>query len=419
MKPPRLEGVLSLRSPHQWLLVGARAHSPSRSLTRLPDVHPQTHISVFFKNCGIFSHFSWGGLHLSLLPGGHQQGWRHGTNPQGPSCCGRGHWRDARGPPVRAAALSARGPPVRATARLSAPPGGGRPRPCPPRWGRAMPPPAALACPREPPPAGGRSAQRHVSGWRRAAALGEDRWGERQREVRLSARPQPRRGGSPSSPRVCASRSLAGGRHGVQRGGRRRQRRGGGEGEWQEEEAGRPGHGLAHLLQRRHDGGVRGRGARRGPAARRLSGARSRGRRVQGRPRRGEARPGGIPGPRRAGVAMGAAGCESGGRGAALARRALPNTVQRCQPPARHPEPAAEVKYSRDRNAGRGCRARPRPSARPPPPPPFSLHLRPPPGRLSRPPAPRREGAAGRRPREAEVPLGAGVSGRAVPGCVS
>lgn len=39
-----------------------------------------------------------------------------------------------------------------------------------------------------------------------AAALGEDRWGERQRSVRLSARPQPRRGGSPSSP-PCAPRS--------------------------------------------------------------------------------------------------------------------------------------------------------------------------------------------------------------------
>lgn len=43
-----------------------------------------------------------------------------------------------------------------------------------------------------------------MSGGRRAAALEEDRWGERQREVQLSARPQPRRGGSPSSPRLCA-----------------------------------------------------------------------------------------------------------------------------------------------------------------------------------------------------------------------
>ncbi|XP_059698324.1 very-long-chain (3R)-3-hydroxyacyl-CoA dehydratase 1 isoform X5 [Haemorhous mexicanus] len=85
-----------------------------------------------------------------------------------------------------------------------------------------------------------------------AAALGEDRWGERQRPVRLSARPQPRRGGSPSSP-PCAPRSRPG-NHGVQRGRRRRQRRGGGEGERQEEEeAGRPGHDMAHLLQRRHD----------------------------------------------------------------------------------------------------------------------------------------------------------------------
>ncbi|XP_075275572.1 very-long-chain (3R)-3-hydroxyacyl-CoA dehydratase 1 isoform X4 [Opisthocomus hoazin] len=80
--------------------------------------------------------------------------------------------------------------------------------------------------------------------------------GEGQRAGRLSARPQPRRGGSPSSPRLCAARGLPGGSHGVQRGGGRRQRGGGGEGERQEAEAGCPGHGLAHLLQRRHDRGV-------------------------------------------------------------------------------------------------------------------------------------------------------------------
>lgn len=79
----------------------------------------------------------------------------------------------------------------------------------------------------------------------------------------------------------------------------------------------------------------------------------------------GAARPrrGGVPGTRQAGVAAGQPGARAGGAGEppgaglALACRALPNTVQRCQPPARHPEPAAEVKYSRERNAGRGCRA--------------------------------------------------------------
>lgn len=169
-----------------------------------------------------------------------------------------------------------------------------------------------------------------------AAALGEDRWGERQRSVRLSARPQPRRGGSPSSPPCAPHRT---GNHGVQRGGRRRQRRGGGEGEWQEEEeAGRPGHDLAHFLQRRHDRGVSGRGRQRGSSAGR--GAAERGRRGRGEAGAGREN-------RDAGEPPGA-GFSSPAR----------HCLIRCsaQPPARHPAPAAEVKYSRDRNAGRGSR---------------------------------------------------------------
>lgn len=152
-----------------------------------------------------------------------------------------------------------------------------------------------------------------------AAARGEDRWGERRRRVRLSARRSPA-AREPLLPAVCAA--LPAGNHGVQRGGRRRQRRGGGEGEWQEEEeAGRPGHDVAYLLQRRHDRGVSGRGRQRGASAGR--GAVERGRRGRGQAgaRRGRA---GEPG--RGGAA---------GRGALLACRALPNTVQRCQPPAR------------------------------------------------------------------------------------
>lgn len=208
---------------------------------------------------------------------------------------------------------------MRAATRLTRP--ARRPRPCPP-GGLAAPPPEGLACPGEPLRGGGRSAQRHVSSWRGAAALEEDRWGESQREVRLPARPQPRRGGSPSSPRVCASCSLAGGNHGVQRGRGRRQRRGGGEGEWQEEEAGRPGHGLAHLLQCRHDRGVSGRGhavgRQRGAAAGHGAAARSGGSRVQLGP--GEAGSGEPAGWRSRGVA----GCASRGRRGAAGSGASP-----------------------------------------------------------------------------------------------
>ncbi|XP_039244429.1 very-long-chain (3R)-3-hydroxyacyl-CoA dehydratase 1 isoform X2 [Pipra filicauda] len=66
----------------------------------------------------------------------------------------------------------------------------------------------------------------------------------------VSGRAPPRR--EPLLPPCAPGR----GNHGVQRGGRRWKRRGGGEGEGQETEARRPGHSLAHLLQRRHDRGV-------------------------------------------------------------------------------------------------------------------------------------------------------------------
>ncbi|XP_015475100.1 very-long-chain (3R)-3-hydroxyacyl-CoA dehydratase 1 isoform X2 [Parus major] len=117
----------------------------------------------------------------------------------------------------------------------------------------AHPPPRAWLT-RGDPRRGGRSAQGHVSRWRRQRPSGKTDG------VRDSARSGCQRGPSPAAegapPPPCAPRSRPG-NHGVQRGGRRRQRRGGGEGEWQEEEeAGRPGHDLAHLLQRRHDRGV-------------------------------------------------------------------------------------------------------------------------------------------------------------------
>lgn len=174
--------------------VGPSVHIPtSWSLTRLPDVQPQAHsrsavfsvtvVGVGYTRCFCLPVTSTAGV--AVLPPGVPP---HGT---------RG---DARSPRVWAGA--SRGPPVAATAELARPARG--PRPFPP-GGRASPLPGGLACPGEPRRGEGRSAERHVSSWRRAAALEEDRWGERQREVRLSARPQPRRGGSPSSRAVRLS----------------------------------------------------------------------------------------------------------------------------------------------------------------------------------------------------------------------
>uniref|UniRef100_A0A8U7MVW4 Uncharacterized protein n=1 Tax=Corvus moneduloides TaxID=1196302 RepID=A0A8U7MVW4_CORMO len=78
----------------------------------------------------------------------------------------------------------------------------------------ARPPPQALADPGSP------AARREERAGpceplAAAAALGEDRWGEGQRSVRLSARPQPRRGGSPSSP-PCAPEEDGGGNGAVE-----------------------------------------------------------------------------------------------------------------------------------------------------------------------------------------------------------
>lgn len=226
--------------------------------------------------------------------------------------------------------------------------------------------------------------------------------------MRDSARSGCQRGRSPAAegapPPRAVRLSLPGrGNHGVQRGGRRRQRRGGGEGEWQEEETGRPGHGLAHLLQRRHDRGVSGRGHAVGrPCG--ASAGRGGSRCSAAGARRGPGDPGGWR-------SRGAAGYESRGRGEppaaglALSCPALPNTVQRCQPPARHPGPAAEVKYSRDRNAGPGCRAG-RVS-------PHRCHLST--ARLRDSPRTSPGGAAGRG--EAKAPLGvAGGLGASCPG---
>lgn len=125
----------------------------------------------------------------------------------------------------------------------------------------------------------------------------------------------------------AAVRSLPAGNHGVQRGGRKRQRLCGGEGERQEEEPGRPGHGLAHLLQHRHDRGVSGRRAGGSVAPR--TGAERRGRDSSARGRGGSGRGAAGTRPRGAG--------EPRWAGRALACPALPNTVQRYQQRARHP----------------------------------------------------------------------------------
>lgn len=272
------------RSPRQ-VAVGPLRRRSGRvptpgSQTRLPAPQPRTHTSAFSRTAA-FSVTSLGagyargsGLRLAVTSGA----FAAVPTRQGLPLRGRGQRRDARGPRVRPGALPARGLP------WGPPPGFARPA----RGPRPCPPPEGPACPGEP-LRGGRSAQRHVSSWRRAAALEEDRWGERQREVRLSARPQPRRGGSPSSPRVCASRSLAGGepwrparRTGAAtaRWRRRRTARRGGWAPWP-----RPGSSSTTSPWPR---GKRARPCR-GPAARRLSGAAGRSGGSRGQRGRGEA----------------------------------------------------------------------------------------------------------------------------------
>lgn len=210
--------------------------------------------------------------------------------------------------------------------------------------------------------------------------------------MRDSARSGCQRGLSPAAegappPRGCAPLApWPGGNHGVQRGGRGRQRRGGGEGERQEEEAGRPGHGLAHLLQRRHDRGVSGRGRavgrQRGASAGRQGGAAGAGGSAA-EARRGPGDPAGWR-------SRGAAGGESRGRrGAAGSGLPAGHCLIRCSAASRQrvtPSPPQRLSIAgRGMPAGGAARAASlgTAAAAPPPPPPASGPA----------PAPRRDGA--------------------------
>lgn len=205
--------------------------------------------------------------------------------------------------------------------------------------------------PFRPPPAGvpgspqGRREERAAPCERRAASGGprgrQMGWETARGPAVSAASAPPRR--EPLLP--AAVRSLPAGNHGVQRGGRKQQRLCGGEGERQEEEPGRPGYGLAHLLQHRHDRGVSGRRAGGGAAPR--AGAERRGRSSSawesgGSDRGAAGRGPGAPGSR------GESGEPSPAR----------HCLIRCSVTSSErviPEPAAEVKYSRARNAGGGA----------------------------------------------------------------